>query len=165
MESEEIQALRVLAVDDNRHMRALVKTILHSFGVRECVEAGDGADAMKELKHFPADLIICDWNMSPLDGLDFARMVRTSTDSFNPFVPIIMLTAHTERHRVIEARDAGIHEVLAKPISARDLLVRIKGILAKPRPFVRTGSYFGPDRRRRNDPAFRGIERRRNNPT
>lgn len=153
--------MKVLVVDDNRHMRALVKTILYSFGVRECVEAADGADAMKELKHFPADLIISDWNMSPLDGLDFVRMVRTSKDSSNPFVPVIMLTAHTERFRVVEARDAGVHEVLAKPISARDLLLRIKGILHRPRPFVRASNYFGPDRRRRDDPNYRGPERRR----
>ena len=69
--------LNFLIVDDNKHMRALVKSILHALGVKNCVEAGDGADAFKELRHFPADVIICDWNMSPLDGLDFVRMVRT----------------------------------------------------------------------------------------
>lgn len=108
------RAAEFLVVDDNKHMRALVKTILHSLGTKNVVEAADGADAFKELRHFPADIIICDWNMSPLDGLDFVRLVRTGKDSPNPFAAIIMLTGHTEMHRVVEARDAGVHEFLAK---------------------------------------------------
>jgi two-component system chemotaxis response regulator CheY len=77
-------------------MRALVKTILHALGAKNCREALEGADAFKELKRFSADMIICDLNMSPLDGLDFVRLVRTGGDSSNPFVPIMMLTGHTE---------------------------------------------------------------------
>ncbi|MCW8860881.1 MAG: response regulator, partial [Rhodospirillales bacterium] len=149
-------------VDDNKHMRALVKTILHALGVKNCLEAGDGADAFKELRHFPADIIICDWNMSPLDGIDFVRLVRTGKDSPNPFVPIIMLTGHTEMHRVVEARDVGVHEFLAKPISAKALYSRVRSIIDRPRPFVRAGLYFGPDRRRKQV-EWRGTERRKKN--
>lgn len=149
MSGYNLERLHFLVVDDNKHMRALVKTILHAFGSKSVNEAGDGADAFKELRHFPADIIICDWNMSPLDGLDFVRLVRTGKDSPNPFVPIIMLTGHTEMHRVIEARDSGVHEFIAKPISAKGLYSRIKSIIDKPRQFVRVGLYFGPDRRRR----------------
>jgi DNA-binding response OmpR family regulator len=148
-----------LIVDDNKHMRALVKTILHALGAKNCREASDGADAFKELRHFPADIIICDWNMSPLDGLDFVRLVRTGGDSPNPFVPIVMLTGHTELVKVIEARDSGVHEFLAKPISARSLYARIRIIIEKPREFIKTKSYFCPDRRR-NDAEYKGSERR-----
>lgn len=158
-----LERLNFLVVDDNKHMRALVKTILNALGVRNCAEAIDGADAFKELRHFPADLIICDWNMDPLDGLDFTRLVRTGKDSPNPFVPIIMLTGHTEMSRVIEARDAGVHEFLAKPISAKKLYSRIKVIIERPRPFVRTHSYFGPDRRRKRTTPYKGPERRKHN--
>lgn len=156
-----LERLNFLIVDDNKHMRALVKTILHALGAKNCMEAGDGADAFKELRHFPADIIICDWNMSPLDGLDFVRLVRTGKDSPNPFVPIILLTGHTEMHRVVEARDAGVHEFLAKPISARALYSRIRAIIERPRPFVRTVHYFGPDRRRKANPSYKGPERRK----
>ncbi len=155
-----IERLNFIVVDDNKHMRALVKTILHSFGVRNVVEADDGAGAFKELRHFPADIIICDWNMEPLDGLDFTRMVRTGEDSPNPFVPIIMLTGHTEMNRVVEARDTGINEFLAKPVSAKKLFARIKSIISHPRQFIRIGRYFGPDRRRRDNPNYNGAERR-----
>ncbi|WP_142848579.1 response regulator [Telmatospirillum sp. J64-1] len=156
-----LERLNFLVVDDNKHMRALVKTILHALGSKNVLEAADGADAFKELRHFPADIIICDWNMSPLDGLDFVRLVRTGKDSPNPFAAIIMLTGHTEMHRVVEARDAGVHEFLAKPISAKGLYSRIRSIIEKPRPFIRTATYFGPDRRRK-EMDYKGRERRKN---
>lgn len=161
MSEYNLERLNFLIVDDNKHMRALLKSILHALGVKNCLEATDGADAFKELRHYPADIIICDWNMSPLDGMDFVRLVRTGKDSPNPFVPIIMLTGHTEMNRVMEARDAGVHEFLAKPISAQSIYARIRAIIERPRPFIRTGMYFGPDRRRRQNPNYKGRERRK----
>ena len=156
-----LERLNFLIVDDNRHMRALLKSLLHALGAKNCIEAVDGADAFKELRHYPADVIICDWHMSPLDGLDFVRLVRTVKVSPNPFVPIIMLTGHTEMNRVVEARDSGIHEFLAKPISAQKLYSRIRAIIGRPREFIRAGMYFGPDRRRTITPNYKGVERRK----
>jgi len=77
MSGYNLERLNFLIVGDNKHMRALVKTILHALGSKSVTEAADGADAFKELRVFPADIIICDWNMSPLDGMDFVRLVRT----------------------------------------------------------------------------------------
>jgi CheY-like chemotaxis protein len=156
-----LERLNFLIADDNKHMRAMVKSLLLALGVRNVVEASDGADAFKELRHFPADIIICDWSMKPVDGLAFTRMVRSGKDSPNPFVPIIMLTGFTEMTRVVEARDTGIHEFLAKPISAKGLYSRVRSIIEHPRPFIRTGIYFGPDRRRKDSPSYRGPERRK----
>ena len=154
--------LQCLVVDDNRHMRVLVKTILHSLGVKISREAEDGADAIKELSTFPADFAIVDWMMDPLDGIDFTRLVRNASDSPNPYLPIIMLTGHTETQRIMDARDAGVTEFLAKPISAKALFQRIVEIIERPRPFVRTATYFGPNRRRSNDTTkYRGPERRK----
>jgi len=96
MEAYDLQRLNVLIVDDNRHMRFLIKTILHAFGIREVMEAADGSDALKMLRTSPADVLVTDWMMEPLDGLDLTRMVRTGSDSSNPFLLIIMLTGHTE---------------------------------------------------------------------
>ena len=110
--------------------------------------ANDGADALKELKTFPADIILCDWQMDPIDGLDFTRMVRTMSDVANPFVAIILITGHTEMSRVFEARDVGVTEFLAKPVSARTLYDRICSVVMNPRTFVRTRTYTGPYRRR-----------------
>jgi CheY-like chemotaxis protein len=156
-----LENVNVLVLDDNRHMRQLVESILHALGVKHVVQAGDAAQAFKELQHFNADVIIVDWHMEPLDGLDFVRLVRTAKDSPNPYVPIIMLSGYTEYRRVTEARDAGVHEFLAKPISAKALYQRFAAIIDNPRPFIRTKNYFGPDRRRQNVGPPRGVPDRR----
>jgi CheY-like chemotaxis protein len=153
--------INVLVLDDNRHMRTLVQSILHALGVKNVCEAADAAQAFKELQHFQADVIIVDWHMEPLDGLDFVRLVRTAKDSPNPYVPIIMLSGYTEYRRVTEARDAGVNEFLAKPISAKALYQRFASIIDNPRPFIRTKNYFGPDRRRQNLGPPRGTPERR----
>ncbi len=154
-----IERLSFLVVDDNRHMRALVRSILGALGVRNVAEASDGADAYQRLGTNAPDVVICNWQMSPMDGLEFVRLVRTDTDSPNPFVPVIMLTGHTEAKQVVEARDAGVSEFLAKPISAHQLYSRILAVMERPRPFIRAKSYVGPDRRRQ-DPKREGPERR-----
>jgi two-component system chemotaxis response regulator CheY len=163
-----LERLNMLVIDDNKHMRALVKGILNALGVRNCLKASDGADAFKELRHFPADMIICDWVMDPLDGIDFTRMVRTASDSSNPFIPTVMLTGYTEMLRVVDARDSGVTEFLAKPVSATKLYGRIKSIIEHPRPFVKTSgmnAYFGPNRRRDRRSTYNGPERRKANAT
>ena len=157
-----LENINVLVLDDNRHMRGLIESILHSLGVKHVCQAGDAAQAFEELQHFNADVIIVDWHMEPLDGLDFVRLVRTAQDSPNPYVPIIMLSGYTELRRVTEARDAGVNEFLAKPISAKALYQRFQAIIDNPRPFVRTSAYFGRDRRRQNVGPPRGVPERRN---
>jgi len=96
-----------------------------------------------------------------MDGIEFTKQVRTSDDSPNIYVPIVMLTGHTEISRVETARDAGVNEFLAKPVSAAKIYQRIKTILDNPRQYVRTPTYFGPDRRRRQDPEYSGEDRRK----
>ncbi|HEC90965.1 MAG TPA: response regulator [Alphaproteobacteria bacterium] len=140
-------------------MQKMIKAILRALGAINVKVADDGAEALKEMRTFPADIIICDWKMEPLDGIEFARMIRTGSDSPNPYIPIIMLTGFTEAGRVTEARDIGINEFLAKPVSPKSLYARIQGIIEKPRAFVRTASYFGPDRRRRQL-KYTGPDRR-----
>ncbi len=157
----DLHSLKIIIVDDNQHMRQLVRQLLHAFGIRNVREAEDGASALKLLQVFEADIAICDWSMSPLDGIEFTQMARKSSDSRNPFLPIIMLTGHTEKHRVEEARDAGIDEFLSKPISASSLYGRMVSIIEHRRNFVQSSTYFGPDRRRHgHDRSYNGRERR-----
>jgi FixJ family two-component response regulator len=73
-----------------------------------------------------------------------------------------MITGHAEKKRVLAARDAGVSEFLVKPITAKALHSRVLSAVAKPRPFIRTAQYFGPDRRRHADKAHTGPERRKN---
>lgn len=158
--SAEYANLRFLLVDDNHHMRAIVAAILKGVGVRHVREAMDGAEALQAMREGLIDIAIVDFKMSPLDGVQFTQLVRNSPDSVDPFLPIIMLTGFAERHRVFEARDAGVTEIVVKPVTARSLLDRINMVIFKPRAFIRSGEYFGPCRRRRDDPSYAGPFRR-----
>jgi CheY-like chemotaxis protein len=152
--------LKVLVVDDNEQMRDLLKTLLEVVGITRIRLAADARIGWEMLKNFNPDLLITDWNMPPTNGIDFVKRVRSDKESPNPYLPVILLTAYTERYRVEEARDAGVSEFLAKPISAKSLFDRINAIVEDRRSFVVTPTYFGPDRRRAADPEYVGPERR-----
>ncbi len=159
--NKKLENLRVMIVDDNIHMINIVKTLLRGFGLKAFYEATDAAEAFDIVKNEAMDLIIVDYQMDLLDGTDFVRLVRTAEDSPNPFIPIIMLTAHSERSRVISARDAGINEFCCKPVTAKGLYGKLISVINTSRPFVRTATYFGPDRRRHSDDAYKGPFRRK----
>ena len=147
--------LRFLVIDDNAHMRRIVRTLLHGFGARDVYEAEDGAAGLDAFTHHVPDIVLTDWAMPIFDGLELTQMIRQPGANANPFVPIIMVTGHTEKERVTAARDAGVTEFLAKPISAKALYQRIVNVVANPRPFIKTKTYFGPDRRRNADCELR----------
>ena len=141
-------AIRTLIIDDNLHTRRMLRGILHGIGVRDISEAEDGAAGLEAFQTYSPDIILLDWEMPIFNGIEVTRMMRNIESSPNPFVPIIMITAHSERQRVMVARDAGITEFLCKPLSAKALHDRIISVIVNPRPFVRSKSYFGPDHRR-----------------
>ena len=155
-----ISKVKFLVVEDNQFMSALVRQILRTLGVLQVDEAKDGADAFQRMREFGPDIVLLDWQMAPMDGLEFAKLVRTSPESPNRFIPIIMITAHSAISRVTEARDAGVNEILAKPIAALNLFTRIRAVIERPRLFIDAPTFFGPDRRRRVDPRYTGGERR-----
>ncbi|WP_031231309.1 PleD family two-component system response regulator [Asticcacaulis sp. YBE204] len=152
--------LKILLVEDNQHMRSIVTAILKGSGIRDVREAKDGAEAFDVLKQYPADIALVDFNMFPIDGVEFTRMLRKSSDSSNPYLPVVMITGHSERSRVVEARDAGVNEFVVKPLTARALLSRLDAVVMRPRPFIRCQTYFGPDRRRKGDGSYAGPFRR-----
>ena len=155
-----LSALKVLLVDDNAHMRTITSAVLQSAGIRLVREASDGGAALEVLRSYPIDLAIVDFKMFPLDGVEFTRLVRNSPDTANPYLPIIMMTGHSEKSRIVEARDAGVTEFVVKPITAKAILDRIQAVIFHPRPFVKTDEYFGPDRRRTQSPNYKGPMRR-----
>jgi CheY-like chemotaxis protein len=152
--------LKVLVVDDNAHMRKLVTTILQAFGVVQIYEAENGQRAWAVLRESNPDVLVLDWVMDGMSGLDLVQMIRTNPQTPNPFVPVIMLTGHTSIDHVRQARDAGVNEFIAKPVSVKTMMSRLVAVIEHPRPYVRTSNYFGPCRRRRGDEEYRGPERR-----
>lgn len=157
--------LSFLVVDDNSHMRRLVRSLLHGFGSRQVYEAEDGAAGLEAVETYGPDVLIIDWAMPIFDGIELVQMIRNPDSCKNAYVPIIMLTGHAEKHRVIQARDVGVNEFLCKPISAKSLYDRIYNVVMNPRPFIRTKTFFGPDRRRFNNPTYNGGERRKSSVT
>jgi DNA-binding response OmpR family regulator len=152
MDSKELAArltvIKVLIVDDEHYMRKVVRTLLMSIGVREIFEAPDGLSGLDAIRTIDPDVVILDWEMPGLDGPGFLRLVR-SPDSFPfPDVPVIMLTGHGERSRVVKAVQVGVNEFLLKPVSSKALHDRLAAVLANPRPVVRRGDYYGPLPRR-----------------
>lgn len=150
--------LKVLVLDEFQYMRKLVSSMLDQPGGNSITMTAETPDqALEDLNRFEAEIIVTDWNM------DFVRRVRDAKKSSNPYVPIIMLTGRTELSEIREARDAGVNEFLAKPVSAKALKSRIEAVMAHPRPFVRTKAYFGSDRRRQKlgPPDKKAGERRK----
>jgi two-component system chemotaxis response regulator CheY len=144
-------ATKVLVVDDEYYMRKVVRTLLMSIGVRSIYEAADGPAGLDTIRTIAPDVVIVDWQMPGLDGAGFVRMVR-SPDTFPfPDVPIIMLTGHGERSRVVEAIKIGVNEFLLKPVSLKALQDRMVAVLTKPRPAVKCGDYYGPAPRNLTD--------------
>ncbi|MDO8378620.1 response regulator [Phenylobacterium sp.] len=155
-----LDLLKILLVDDNPHIRVLLSEILRAVGVNNIYEASDGAEALQRMRAHSIDIVMTDLAMEPLDGIDFVRLLRNSADSPNQMAPVIMITGHSTLRRIHEARDAGVNEFLAKPLTARGVLDRLQKIIDHPRPFVRTDDYFGPERRRKVDPNYDGPRRR-----
>lgn len=141
-------------------MRALLRSVMHALGIRTLLEAEDGEQAYALYTRNGADIILTDLSMACLDGIELTQRIRNDPNSPNPYVPIIMVTGHTERHRVEAARDAGVTEFLAKPVTVQKLLLRMQEVVERPRAYIRCGQYFGPDRRRRFFDDYSGPKRR-----
>jgi CheY-like chemotaxis protein len=139
-----IQQLRVLVVDDNPFMRAIVRRLLSNIGVKRIIEAGDGIAALETMHEETSDVVILDWEMPLLNGPELVRIVRSPGIFPAPDIPIIMLSAHVEHWRILESVKLGVNEFLCKPVSAKALFDRLVAILLSPRASVRFGDYYGP---------------------
>lgn len=157
----DLGAVRILVVDDNRQARELIKSVLASMGAQDIRYAMTAHDAFEQLRQEQIDLVILDQNLGAGgEGLALARRIRQDPTSPNPFVAILMLTGHADVALVRAARDAGVNEFLAKPFNVAGLLKRLEALIFQPRVFVRTPNYVGPDRRRRANNGYEGVERR-----
>ena len=143
-----VQNSQVLIVDDNQYMRKVVRNLLVNLGVKRIHEACDGIAGLEAIRLHAPDLVILDWEMPLLNGAELVRIVRSPGVFPVSDVPIIMLTGHVERWRVLEATRLGVNEFLKKPVSAKALMDRMLAILGKPRRMVKMGDYYGPEPRK-----------------
>lgn len=145
--------LVVMIVDDNDHMRRLLRSILEALSVSQVREAANGMVALNDRKLMVPDVIITDMMMEPLNGLEFTRMLRDDPSHPATRVPVLMVTGFSEKQHVEAARDAGVTEFLAKPVTVKGVGARLESLLNNPRRFIRSQSFSGPDRRRRQLPV------------
>ena len=143
-----MEPIKVLIVDDEYYTRKVIRTLLLSIGCTKVHEASDGAHGLEAIRALSPDIVLLDWEMPGIDGPAFVRKVRSPVTFPLPNVPIIMLTGHGERSRVLEAVRLGVHEFLLKPVSSSALQARILSVLTKPRTMVRRGDYYGPEPRK-----------------
>jgi|GEM_PF-183521 len=161
MKSYDLSNVSVLVVEKHSHMRTILRQVLRQFGIANVFDAADPTIGFQRYTDCFPDIVILDWGPD-FDGLGLVTKIRTGADSANPWVPVIMCTANTEKRHIVEARDIGATEYLLKPVSAKAIYDRIVSVVDDARAFVRTKSFTGPDRRRSAMP-FGGEERRKDN--
>lgn len=148
----QIQGLNILVVDSNHYMRRLTRTMLVNLGAKSVLEASDGLAALETIRTCDPDVMLLEWDMPVLDGMEVMRIVRSPGVFPRPNLPIIMLTSRAERNAVAQALRAGAHEFLLKPTSPQALRDRLTAILVNPRPMVKLGEYYVPQPRRTPTP-------------
>jgi len=149
IDTSRLRDIHILVIDDDRRLAQLLESVLRALGFTRITLCFDGVEAWKLLRDNPYDLLICDWVMQQLDGIELIHRLRHDETSVNRLMPILMLSGHSDRDMVEKARDAGITEYLTKPFTASSLCGRISHIIDHPREFVASRQYAGHSRRRK----------------
>jgi len=157
--SDYLEDVSFLLCDSNGYMRRVVKNVLEIFGAKMIDEVRSGPEALEVLKQNMNDILVTEWMMEGFTGMDLLAAVRSQRNELR-FTPVIMCTSMTTHANIVKCRNAGVTEIVAKPISANALFLRVREIIQRPRPFVDVGGYFGPDRRRRSEGPQDGQDRR-----
>jgi len=160
VQSYDLTQLSILVLEKHLLIRKLLTDVFEVFGVPTVQSTFDPGIAWDMFLRTNIDIILTDWTEG-LDGMAFLTKVRRDEDSPDPFVPVIVCTANTEYRHVCHARDQGMTEYLAKPVSANTIYGRICAMVETHRPFIRAAGFFGPDRRRHPDDDYAGINRRK----
>jgi len=162
-EGYNLSMLSVLIADKNAHMRRILRSILREINIRMVTEAVIPEDAVKLLATKPFDLAFVEW-APDFDGNAVVRRIRRDINAASRLIPIVITSAYTEFQYVVAARDAGSDQFLAKPFTVKMILQQLKSVIENQQPFVRSKTYFGPCRRRKQRPPPDGWERRKGVP-
>ena len=120
--------MKILVVDDSSTMRRIIKNTLHRLGHKEIFEGEDGNQGWEELiKHPDIDIILTDWNMPNMNGLQFVQKVRAEVKFEN--IPIVMITTEGGKKEVITALKAGVNNYVVKPFTPQVLKEKLEAII------------------------------------
>lgn len=118
--------MKVLIVDDFATMRRIVRNILRQIGFTNMIEAEDGKAALKVLKKENVDLILCDWNMPEMPGIDLLKTIKSDDELKN--IPFVMVTAEAQKDNIIEAVKTGVSSYIVKPFTAETITEKLNAI-------------------------------------
>jgi two-component system, chemotaxis family, chemotaxis protein CheY len=118
--------MKVLIIDDFATMRRILKNVLRQVGFTNIIEADDGKTALKELNKEKVDLILCDWNMPEMPGIDLLRHVRS--DDHLKDIPFVMVTAEAQKENILEAVKAGVSNYVVKPFTAETINEKLQKV-------------------------------------
>jgi two-component system chemotaxis response regulator CheY len=127
-------SIKVLVVDDMSTMRRIVKNVLKQIGFSDMVEAENGQDALSKLKVDDIGLIVSDWNMPVMQGIELLREVRADVELKH--IPFLMVTAEAQKENIIEAVQAGVSNYVVKPFTPEALKGKLEKIFAKAQPTI-----------------------------
>lgn len=147
---QSLDKFAILLVEDDHSLSNLVKQVLQSLGFKNVTVANNGRVALEKALEKTYKVIITDWEMKPMGGLEFVKYLRTIVPAPNRYAPVMMFTGRTSMEDVKTARDAGVNEFLAKPFTAAELSKRLLLAIQHPRQFIVASEYVGPDRRRKS---------------
>lgn len=158
-EKVDFSRVRFLIVDGNPLAADLARDLLSTMGASSVLVAHNFDEALRLLGSDPVDVLVTELHLPPRDGLDLIRAIRAGQTGAHRQMPILVMSAMSAKEHVFNARDAGVTEFIAKPYGVEGFYRRMVGLVAKPRAFVDSEEYFGPDRRRRQLP-HKGPDRR-----
>jgi CheY-like chemotaxis protein len=169
LRADDLSGLKVLVVDDHANTVRLIVDVLRAAGVGGVFAASDGLNARQALARQEPDILLTDWRMPLMDGLELTRSIRQAAVARdhtvpNPAIPVIMVTGHRTAAEVETAREAGVNEFVMKPFTPAALLSRLQAVLTQPRSFIVSANYLGPDRRRKAEISYAGPLRRTSDP-
>ena len=151
----------IILADPNPFMRSVTRQVLATFGAEKIIETDSIKSLIGSADLTEADLIIAELFFSDGSLLEFMKETRASLGK-EKFIPVLLISAYTMRSWIFAARDAGIDEIIAKPLTVKSIISRIKEVVENRRAFIETAKYFGPDRRRRAGHPPTNKERRIN---
>ncbi len=154
--------VKVMIIDPDARLTEVIYRVLKGFGFQKVMAVRSGKRAISLMERETIDLLICEWDMEEMSGLEVIEAIRSNKTPCPRDLPIIMLTGQSEQHHVLSARDTGVTEYLIKPFTAKTLSHRLIQVIDNPRLFVQSGRFIGPDRRRRkNNPEDTDPENRK----
>jgi two-component system, chemotaxis family, chemotaxis protein CheY len=159
MASLNLEGLTFLIADGADNFRRIAGRILRDFNAGTVLESKDGNDVWEQLGRSQVDMLLCDSGLPGINGFSLIKKIRAEENPHR-YIPIVLLTSHTQQDNVERARDVGANMVVAKPISPRSLYSRLLWAAENERAFIESNDYCGPDRRFKIEGFPTGVGRR-----